>query len=110
MKTATDDDKPWFQSKKFLALIIVLVVILVLGVVGIIYQAQIAAIISSIVAFASSHQLSQGVQDGIAKWKAPAMAKAQELMAGGNSPTDQTEIAPVSDMSDFNEADRYANR
>jgi hypothetical protein len=98
------EDKKWLESKKFLALIVVLGVILVLGIVGMIYHAEVAAIIGSIVTFASSHQIAQGAQDFIAKYKTPAESafeKAKTWLV--DKPAEA-----VSDLID--DQDRYANR
>jgi predicted PurR-regulated permease PerM len=90
-------DKRWFHSKKFLALVLVLAVVLIIAVLGICFHQQITDLVTRIIAFASTHQLAQGTQDAIAKYKGTAgeaVQKAKNFLQDDPSPTDQTDVQP----------------
>ncbi len=89
----TSSEKKWYDSKKFLALIVVLVVVLIIAGFGIVFHSAVADIIGKIIAFASAHQLSQGTTDAVGQWKnkaTPLVASAEAAVIG-----EVEEIAPL---------------
>jgi predicted PurR-regulated permease PerM len=104
-------DKKFLESKKALALCIVLGVVLVLGILGIIFHAEVTSWINGIIAYASTHQVAQGAQDAIAKYKTPAQTavqKAESFFVDKSAETSEQVCAGLSEA--FNEEDRYAGR